>query len=81
MLRFCEASRGLEGPLSAVSEKTPKTRPETLLVGTGNRLAVLSNWAWAYITYNPRARLITGLSVSYSAAHQPMPTERELDAA
>ncbi len=51
------------------------------LDGFGNRLAVLSNWAWAYINYNPRARLITGLSVSYSAAHQPMPTERELDAA
>ena len=30
------------------------------LVGWGNRLAVLANWAWAYVRYDPRARLIIG---------------------
>ena len=30
------------------------------LVGGRNRLAVLAQWFWAYITYRPSARLITG---------------------
>ena len=30
------------------------------LVGFGNRFAVLSNWAWAYLRYDPRAKLIIG---------------------
>lgn len=32
----------------------------TFLVGGRNRLAVLAQWFWAYITYRPSARLITG---------------------
>jgi NADH dehydrogenase len=30
------------------------------LVGFRNRLAVLSEWAWAYVTFQRRVRLITG---------------------
>jgi NADH dehydrogenase len=30
------------------------------LVGFRNRVAVLSEWAWAYLTFQRRVRLITG---------------------
>ena len=30
------------------------------LIGFRNRLAVLSEWAWAYLTFQRRVRLITG---------------------
>ncbi|MGE3508890.1 MAG: NAD(P)/FAD-dependent oxidoreductase [Vicinamibacterales bacterium] len=34
------------------------------LIGFRNRLAVLSEWAWAYVTLQRRVRLITGTSTS-----------------
>ena len=30
------------------------------LIGFRNRLAVMSEWAWAYLTFQRRVRLITG---------------------
>ena len=30
------------------------------LIGFRNRLAVMSEWAWAYVTFQRRVRLITG---------------------
>ena len=30
------------------------------LIGFRNRVAVLGEWAWAYVTYQRRIRLITG---------------------
>jgi NADH:ubiquinone reductase (H+-translocating) len=30
------------------------------LIGFRNRLAVLGEWAWAFVTFQRRARLITG---------------------
>ena len=30
------------------------------LIGFRNRIAVLSEWAWAYLTFQRRVRLITG---------------------
>lgn len=41
------------------------------LVGFRNRIAVLLQWAWAYITFNKGARLITGSF--QSEQHQPLP--------
>jgi NADH dehydrogenase len=34
------------------------------LIGFRNRLAVMSEWAWAYLTFQRRARLITGEKLS-----------------
>jgi NADH dehydrogenase len=34
------------------------------LIGFRNRLAVLSEWAWAYLTFQRRVRLITGERLS-----------------
>ena len=30
------------------------------LIGFRNRIAVMSEWAWAYVTFQRRVRLITG---------------------
>jgi NADH dehydrogenase len=30
------------------------------LIGFRNRIAVMSEWAWAYLTFQRRVRLITG---------------------
>jgi NADH dehydrogenase len=30
------------------------------LIGFRNRLAVMSEWAWAYVTFQRRVRIITG---------------------
>ena len=38
------------------------------LIGFRNRLAVMSEWAWAYLTFQRRVRLITGETRSGSAA-------------
>jgi NADH dehydrogenase len=38
------------------------------LIGFRNRLLVMSEWAWAYLTYNQGARLITELHKSESTA-------------
>jgi len=32
------------------------------LIGFRNRLLVMAEWAWAYITYNQGARLITDVT-------------------
>ena len=39
------------------------------LVGFRNRIAVLFQWAWAYVTFNKGARLITR---SFQAEHRPL---------
>ncbi len=39
------------------------------LVGFRNRIAVLLQWAWAYVTFNKGARLITR---NFQAEHRPM---------
>lgn len=36
------------------------------LVGARNRLTVILNWLWSYITYRPSTRLITG-AVEYES--------------
>jgi NADH dehydrogenase FAD-containing subunit len=38
------------------------------LVGSRNRVAVVLNWIWSYVTYRASTRLITG-SVAASASH------------
>jgi NADH dehydrogenase len=40
------------------------------LIGFRNRLAVMSEWAWAYLTFQRRARLITGERMSPGQAVQ-----------
>jgi NADH dehydrogenase len=44
------------------------------LIGFRNRLAVMGEWAWAYLTFQRRARLITGekLSPGQKKADQPL---------
>ncbi|MEP7305396.1 MAG: NAD(P)/FAD-dependent oxidoreductase [Acidobacteriota bacterium] len=44
------------------------------LIGFRNRLAVMSEWAWAYLTFQRRARLITGERMSPG---NPEPRARE----
>jgi len=39
------------------------------LVGFRNRIAVLLQWAWAYVTFNKGARLITR---NFQAEHRPL---------
>ena len=34
------------------------------LIGFRNRVAVMGEWAWAYLTFQRRARLITGEKLS-----------------
>jgi NADH dehydrogenase len=41
------------------------------LIGFRNRLLVLIEWAWSYMTYDRGARLITGRTVGPSDAAQP----------
>ena len=51
------------------------------LIGFRNRLLVLIEWAWAYITFNRGVRLITGTSVHQAEAAQPAaPAPAEQDA-
>jgi NADH dehydrogenase len=40
------------------------------LIGFRNRIAVMSEWAWAYITFQRRVRLITADRVWQSSGHQ-----------
>jgi len=44
------------------------------LIGFRNRLAVMGEWAWAYLTFQRRARLITGEKMSPG---NPVPSARE----
>jgi NADH dehydrogenase len=48
------------------------------LIGFRNRLLVLIQWAWAYITYERGARLITVPVSEAEAADQPQPATRLL---
>jgi NADH dehydrogenase len=43
------------------------------LIGFRNRFLVITQWAWAYLTYQRGARLITGVSTRASAANRPAP--------
>ncbi len=45
------------------------------LVGFRNRLLVLVQWVWAYVTYQRGARLMTGALPSVAKAQQPLPTD------
>ena len=50
------------------------------LVGFRNRFSVLINWAWAYLTYDPRSRLITGTPLPPAPTLPTSPAEPELAA-
>ena len=44
------------------------------LIGFGNRIIVMFEWAWAYVTYQRGARLITGNT------EEPVPAPGKMDA-
>jgi hypothetical protein len=46
------------------------------LVGARNRLTVMLNWAWAYVTYRRGIRLITGEARSAATVAQPQSRAR-----
>ncbi len=48
------------------------------LVGFRNRFSVLVNWAWTYLTCEPRARLITGTHPPLTPALPTAPAELQL---
>ena len=48
-----------------MNERAPHVHV-AFLVGARNRLAVMLDWAWAYLTYRRSIRLITGAEVEGS---------------
>jgi NADH dehydrogenase len=42
-----------------------------MLIGFRNRLNVLINWAWSYVTYDRASRIITSLDSADAAPHVP----------
>jgi flavin-dependent dehydrogenase len=48
-----------------------------LLIGLRNRLAVFLNWLWAWLTYPPGTRLITGEERSRGQARQVFPVSTQ----
>jgi hypothetical protein len=50
------------------------------LIGFRNRLMVMLEWFWAYVTYKRGARLITGRVIAQSALLAPRPGVAELEA-
>lgn len=47
------------------------------LIGFRNRLLVMIQWAWSYVTYDRGARLITGGAASGGALHPVLPSAEE----
>jgi NADH dehydrogenase/putative oxidoreductase len=43
------------------------------LVGVRNRVSVMLDWFWAYLTYRPSTRLITGAE---SGRRPPIPAQQ-----
>ena len=51
------------GPLRLTGSPGSRGAPRTsFLIGFRNRLAVVLNWAWNYLTFQRGTRLITGLT-------------------
>ena len=42
------------------------------LIGFRNRLSVMGEWAWAYVTFQRRVRLITGEKLWPSSGEPPL---------